>query len=173
MKQRPTHRRGQRPAAHMQERQSAMYRQSEAQLPECAGQDILPEAEAKEAAPTLPAYRNCVSANGQPLPPGEALGWGQSGWPWQSALPLAGAQNLLLLNLTFVSETDGTAQWTLRLGDHTVAVLTAAMQAGEPVTVMLNLRLPAEADAAVTLWNDSESTVVVQQGSINIMTLEV
>lgn len=169
MMQRPTNRRGKRPAARIAQNPELLRRQA---AEETVAENVLAVEEAPSTAEALPPYRACASASDQPLAPGEALSWGQSGWPWQTALPLGGAQNLLLLNMTYVAEADGLAQWTLRLGDHVAAVLSAQVQAYQPVTLMLNIHLPAEAESAVTLWNDSEMPLVVQQGSLNLLTLE-
>lgn len=170
MMQRPTNRRGKRPTA-ARPMPAELLRQQPKE--EALAAVMEPEAaRAENDAEGLPPYRACASANDQPLAPGEVLNWSQPGWPWQTALPLGGAQNLLLLNLTFVAEADGLAQWTLRLGDHVAAVLSCQVQAYQPVTLMLNTRLPAKQGALVTLGNDSELTLVVQQGSLNLLALE-
>ncbi len=170
MMQRPTNRRGKRPAVRPAQPAEMLRQQAVEEMPP-VNQAYAAEVE-DAAGESLPPYRACASANDQPLAPGEVLSWGQPGWPWQTALPLGGAQNLLLLNMTFVAETDGLAQWTLRCGDHVAAVLSCQVQAYQPVTLMYNTRLPAEEGAALTLGNDSELTVVVQQGSLNLLALE-
>ena len=172
MMQRPNPRRGKRPGSRMSQPFELTRQQSAEQGLAETAEAVLPTEEAPTPAQSLPAYRACAAAAQQSLAPGEALGWGQPGWPVQTAVPLGGTQNLLLLNLTFTADTDGLAAWSLRLGDHLAAVLSAQVQAGQSVTTMLNIHLPAEQDAAVTLWNDSEMPLVVQQGSLDLLTLE-
>ena len=163
MMQRPTNRRGKRPAARMMP-PAEMTRQQALEAPVEPAEDVRPEE-------TRLPYRACVSATDQLIPAGEAVSWSQPGWPWQTSLPLEGTQNLLLLNLTFVSETGGPVQWTLRAGDHAVSVLKCQTTAAEPVTLMLNTRLSAEAESSVMLCNDSEMGVVIERATLNILTL--
>lgn len=172
MMQRPNPRRGKRPGSRMSQPFELTRQQSaEEGLAETA-EAVLPTEEAPTPAQSLaslPRLRRC-----RPAVPGarRSAGLGAARLARaDSSAPRRRAESFAA-QFDLYSRYRRSSRMSLRLGDHLAAVLSAQVQAGQSVTTMLNIHLPAEQDAAVTLWNDSEMPLVVQQGSLDLLTLE-
>lgn len=146
-----------------QTRQQPLLRQTaEPEMPPAEA----PQVENQPSTENPPLYRLSAASADQQIRAGEALNWGQAD------LHLATGANLLLLNITFVTEEDAQAKWTLYAGEQARAELSCMCKAYQPTTLMLHTYLTTDNQAAVILKNTSDNALIVQQSSLNILSLD-